>query len=373
MAQPRRTRRRRESLMASGIAVERISGGQPLVAPRGDGWESRVTCNPGAVYLSNTPENATVIEGLLGRDGARDPRAADGIVAVIYSGGACGLAVFTPRCELLKRFAEPVFGPTGDPKDLDCVGLGDPRISRIGDTFYMLYSSWNGSAAYCCMAYSRDLIHWERQGLMPGNINAYQNKDHVLFEQQVDDWHYCLHRPWNLPFEQKDYAIRLARSRSPMVGPWQDCGTILRAFQHPGGAITWLGAGTVPIPLGGSRFLMLYHNGAIFEGGWRRYDGCAAILDFERFSLDRPEDLVTARLESFLVPETPFEKNPRPELRIDIVFPTGSYVFGEELYIIYGAGDTYCCAARVNKNALVEAVERAGLENSARNELPDFY
>ena len=31
--------------------------------------------------------------------------------------------------------------------------------------------------------------------------------------------------------------------------------------------------------------------------------------------------------------------------------------------MVYGAGDVYGCAARVNRNVLVEAVERCGLEN----------
>ncbi len=346
----------------TAVKIERLKGGKPILAPEMEWWEKEGATNPGAIYLPNTPDNARIIDGLLGKGAARDARTADGIVAAIFTKHGCQLAVFTPQLDLLKWFDKPLLLPTGDPKDADCAGTCDARVCRICDTFYMLYSSWDGRAAYCCMAYSKDLLNWERQGKMPGNINAYQNKDHVLFEQQIDGWHYCLHRPWEFPFEQKDYVIRLARSRSPM-GPWQDCGTILRAFQHPKGAVTWLGAGSVPLPLGGTRFLMIYHNGTIFQDGWRRYDGCAAILDFARFSLDRPEDIVEARLESFLVPETRFEKNPRPNLRIDIVFPGGSYFFGEDVYIIYGAGDMYGCAARVNKNALIEAIRRSGLRN----------
>jgi hypothetical protein len=156
------------------------------MAPEMEWWEREGATNPGAIYLANTPDKAPLIDGLLGKGAARDPRTADGIVAAIFTKGGCCLAVFTPRCDLLKWFAEPLIQPTGDPKDVDCAGTGDARVCRIGDTFYMLYSSWNGQAAYCCLAYSRDLIHWERQGKMPGNINVYQNKDHVLFEEQVD-------------------------------------------------------------------------------------------------------------------------------------------------------------------------------------------
>lgn len=349
----------------TSVQIERLNGGEPILAPQGDGWESTGTGNPGCIYIPGTSDNKPLIEKLLGQE----PRAVDGIVAVIYTGcgaripgvcsSACGLAVFTPRLELIKRFPEPILYSSGNPDEVDGCGMGDVRISRIDGTFYMLYSSWNGKEAYCCMAYSNDLLTWKRQGKMPGNINVYQNKDHVLFEQTIDGWHYCLHRPWSFPFEQKDYAIRLARSRSPM-GPWQDCGTIMRALQHPKMAITWLGAGTVPIPLDGKRFLMIYHNGIMFEDGWREYDGSAAILDFNNFSLDRPENLVQAQLESFFVPETRAEKNPKESLRIDIVFPMGSYVLGDDIYIVYGAGDIYGCAARVNKDELVKAVETAG-------------
>jgi predicted GH43/DUF377 family glycosyl hydrolase len=273
--------------------------------------------------------------------------------------------------ELLKRFPEPILYPSSNPADVDCHGVEDARINRIGGTFYLCYCGYDGREGYACMARSRDLLHWEKLGKMPGNINAYQNKDHVLFDQEIDGWYWCLHRPWAAPFEQKDYAIRLARAKSPL-GPWQDCGVILRAFQHPRRLITWLGGGSPPIALGGNRFLMIYHNGCIFEDNWRQYNACAAILNFNRWTPDRPEDLVEARLEDFFVPETPFEINEDPRLLIRIVFPVGSYCFHDDIHIIYGAGDVCGCAARVNKNALVQAVENAGLGSPHQARIPQF-
>ena len=46
---------------------------------------------------------------------------------------------------------------------------------------------------------------------------------------------------------------------------------------------------------------------------------------------------------------------------------SGTYVFGEHIYMVYGAGDMYGCGARVNKKELVEAVERSGLESPRKD------
>jgi beta-1,2-mannobiose phosphorylase / 1,2-beta-oligomannan phosphorylase len=145
---------------------------------------------------------------------------------------------------------------------------------------------------------------------------------------------------------------------------------ILRAFQHPDRHITWLGGGSPPIALGGNRFLMIYHNGRILADGWREYNACAAILNFDRWNPDRPDNLVEARLEDFFVPETPYETN--ESTRIRIVFPVGSYAFGEDIHVVYGAGDVHSCAARVNRNALVQSVEESGLGNKHHERIPQF-
>ena len=83
----------------------------------------------------------------------------------------------------------------------------------------------------------------------------------------------------------------------------------------------------------------------------------AAIFNFQNFSPDNPAGIVEKRLEHLMVPETDYEKN--SSMSIDIGFPEGSYEYRGEIYIIYGAGDVYVSAAKVNKKILLGYLEKS--------------
>ncbi len=54
-------------------------------------------------------------------------------------------------------------------------GCEDPRIVQTGDSLYVLaYTSWNYKVARLSIAFSRDLIHWEKKG--PAFAKAYEGK-----------------------------------------------------------------------------------------------------------------------------------------------------------------------------------------------------
>src|SRR5579884_3525382 len=45
-------------------------------------------------------------------------------------------------------------------------GLEDPRIVKIGGTYYLTYTGYDLHSAQLCLATSRDLVHWERKGVI---------------------------------------------------------------------------------------------------------------------------------------------------------------------------------------------------------------
>lgn len=45
-------------------------------------------------------------------------------------------------------------------------GVEDPRLVRIGDVYYLTYTGYNKRDAQLCLATSRDLIHWRREGVI---------------------------------------------------------------------------------------------------------------------------------------------------------------------------------------------------------------
>jgi len=352
-----------------GVPIKRLNGGKPILAPTGNWWEDGATFNPAALYLKRSAINDPIIKKLIPQENIDEPKLKDGIVAVFYraqpnedpdypfSRSFIGLALFTPELELLERYPEPVIVPEGS-KGYDYVGVEDARITRIVNTFYALYCGFDGKNMKVCMAISEDLINWEKLGLLRGNMNSLNNKDAVLFPEKIQGRYFMLHRP--MVGKVSDFSMHLAMSDSP-AGVWKDCGMVLHSFNNPLYRDSWVGAGSVPIPLGDKRFLVFYHTGNYLKSGKREYDMDAAIFNFQNFSPDNPAGIVEKRLEHLMVPETDWEKN--SETSLDIVFPEGSYEYHDEIYIVYGAGDVYVSAAWVNKKTLLRYLEKSDNAN----------
>lgn len=380
------------NLRPHGIPVERLHGGHPILRPNGNWWESGVTFNPAAVFLERSATNDPIIGKLLQRVPLTDPRVRDGVVAVHYRArplkdpyckwnrSFIGLAVYTPTLELLLRWEEPVFTPNEDPNSPDHLGVEDPRITRIDGVFYMVYcgvaKSPRADAApsdldftvegYLCIAKSHDLIHWQRMGTPPGELQVVHNKDGVLFPGKFEGYHWLLHRPVD-PETEAVKAIQLARSRS-LAGPWEECGVIIEASPNPFVRKTWVGAGSVPIALDNEgRYLLIYHTGNWLNERDREYDVDAAIVDLSRWTRLNPSAVLERRIDRIMVPESPHElAAPVADSVGNVLFPCGSYEFGSDIYIVYGAADTYVLAARVQKQALLKALQETGHATTPR-------
>jgi len=359
-----------------GLPVERLHGGRPVIAPTGHWWEDGVTFNTAAVYLPRSAEHDPLIAGLLGEGTLNDPRLRDGVIAAHYRArprrdldfgwnrSFTGLMLFTPDTTcVLERHPEPVISPEPHAEGCDHLGVEDPRITEIEGAFYaaycgVAYTGRHGSwKANVCLARSRDLFCWEKLGPVEGTLNDMSNKDAVLFPERVDGHYLMLHRPMVGPIGT--WAMCLAMCES-LTGVWRDCGAVLRAVPEPSRRDNWVGAGSVPIPLGGRRYLVIFHTGRIQHGGRREYDLDAAIFNFADFDPDRPERVVESRLDRIMVPETETEVDgPYPDSVANVLFTCGSYLYRDDLYILYGGGDTYVLAARVKLATLLEELEKA--------------
>ena len=127
---------------------------QPILAPEGQGFESAGVFNPAVV-----------------QDGDRFVmlyRAQDknGTSRLGYATSSDGVH-FTRR-------AQPVFVPQAAyEKD---GGVEDPRLVKIGATWYLTYTGYNKRDAQLCLATSSDLVHWQRRGIL---LPAYKGKWNV--------------------------------------------------------------------------------------------------------------------------------------------------------------------------------------------------
>jgi predicted GH43/DUF377 family glycosyl hydrolase len=126
------------------------SAHNPILEPRGDGWESANLYNPAALVV----DDEVVLlyrahgEDLVSRIGIA--RSADGVA-------------FT-------RGDEPVLVPE---HDYEAAGCEDPRIVRIDGTFYLTYTGFSGSSAQLCLATSKDLRTWDKHGPLFPEFNTW--------------------------------------------------------------------------------------------------------------------------------------------------------------------------------------------------------
>jgi beta-1,2-mannobiose phosphorylase / 1,2-beta-oligomannan phosphorylase len=348
--------------------IERLNDGEPIIAPTDLPWEDGVTFNSAALLLEGS-ERERLGPILLGDADAGD----DPLVVVHYRArpmrdegyalnrSYVGLAVFTPAFELLRRYDTPIVSPEEDALGFDALGVEDPRITRIGDAYYMVYCgvaprAEGGWTAQVCIARSSDLLAWEKLGPSDAAVNFVNNKDGVLFPDLHEGRYVLLHRP--MSGAPAEYKIELAVADTA-AGPWTNYGGVLGSIDCPECEESWVGAGSVPIALGNGRYLVIFHTGNRLPDGERAYQLDVAIFDMGRLDASNPTAIVTHRLDRIMLPETPREIDaPYADSVGNVVFACGSYEHGDHIYIVYGGGDTYILAARVDRHALIAAVER---------------
>ncbi len=156
-------------------AWQRVSE-TPVISPQGEGWESAGTFNPAVIVR-------------------------DGKIVMLYraqdKGGTSrlGYAESTDGIHYTRR-SEPVLSPDRDfEKD---GGVEDPRLVQFGDTYYLTYTGYNKRDAQLCLATSKDLIHWERRGVIlpayKGRWNVRWTKSGAIVPEKIQGkyWMYFL-------------------------------------------------------------------------------------------------------------------------------------------------------------------------------------
>jgi predicted GH43/DUF377 family glycosyl hydrolase len=153
----------------------RISA-EPIMRPRGDGFESVGIFNPAVVKRGD--EFIMLYR-------AQDKK---GTSRIGYATSSEGIH-FNPR-------ANPVMEPATE-YELDG-GVEDPRLVKINDNYYLTYTGYNKKDAQLCLATSRDLVHWQRQGVIlpayKGRWNVGWTKSGAIVSQKINGkyWMYFM-------------------------------------------------------------------------------------------------------------------------------------------------------------------------------------
>jgi predicted GH43/DUF377 family glycosyl hydrolase len=343
--------------------IERLNQGQPILRKvENHPWENRVVFNPGAVLVEDRPTLDRVIGSLPFDRSTRESLRVHGALCFLlyraqgaptpeydYRRSSIGLAVLTPALKLLARHSDPIIKPDNAFEDL---GVEDPRITRIGERFYMFYCGYSTgpekNRMRIALASSVDLIHWEKHGLLKGKFNEIDNKNGMLFPLRVNNKFLMLHRP----IEGKDaLSIHLAEA-DDILGEWTSCGKIMSPIPNPEFKDVWIGGGAPPLPLPGGRFLLLYHMGNRKSDGKVEYDFGIAVGDPAR------EEFIVRRDQPLLRPGTPSETIGDADLGVNnVVFICAAHFFEEDLYFPYAGADSVVLGGCIRRADLLRYVE----------------
>jgi len=204
----------------------------------------------------------------------------------------------------------------------------DPRVCRIGDTYYVTWcNGYHGPTIG--IARTKDFKHFEQMdnAFLPCNRNG------VLFPRKINGKFAMLSRPSDMghtPFGDIFY------SQSPDMIHWGH-----HRFVMGKGGQWWqstkVGAG--PIPIETTEGWLLFYHGVITQCNGYVYSMGAALLD-----RDEPWRVKLRSNQHLLAPEMSYENC---GFVPNVVFPCAALSDAPtgRLAIYYGAADTYTCVA----------------------------
>lgn len=303
-----------------------------------------------------------------------------------------GYCRFDGPLTLAERSAEPVFPPV---YIYEIHGVEDPRITKIDDLYYMTYVAYDGINAFGALAVSKDLKVFKRKGIItpkfilneftnlirrhlhnPGiarilSFNVERNyplaetlkenlfvwdKNVVLFPKKINGKFVGLHRLFPsiqiFSFEKKkDLTEEYWKDNLKNLSDYL---VMEPEFEHESSHI---GPGAPPIETPDG-WLLIYHAAEKREKGLV-YHACAALLD-----LNDPKKVIARLKRPLITPSEHYEKHGYVNY---VVFPTGTAIFDDRLYIYYGAADDKIAAASLNLNDLLNELKKNSHEDATKN------
>ncbi len=307
----------------------------PIIAPReGYKWEANGTFNPAAVYEGG---RVHILYRAMSDDNTSTVgyASSEDAVHVDIRGSE---PIYVPREAFEKKLV-----PGGNS------GCEDPRITKIGGVFYMLYTAFDGKGpprvaltSISAEDFTAQKWNWAKPVLIspPGM----DDKDAALFPRKVKGKYAFLHRLGSDIWI--DFADDLNFDGSTkFLG-----GKILMRPRDT----TWDSrriGGTSP-PIETEYGWLLFYNGISKRTG--HYNVRAALLD-----LEDPETILYRTHDPLLEPTMPYEKE---GVVANGVFPCGAVMIKGQLYVYYGGADRYVAVAAIDMKVIVKGLAReAGL------------
>lgn len=216
----------------------------------------------------------------------------------------------------------------------EAYGLEDPRITRLGDTYYVVYKGVAPTGITQCLASTKDFSTWKKHGI----IFAPENMDAMIFPEKVRGEYVALHRPQPKMMGQPNMWI----AYSDDLLHWGE-----HKFLMGCSSGTWeggrIGGGAVPF-LTDRGWLEIYHAATPDD----RYCLGGVLLDAEY-----PERVLAKSPHPILEPEAPYETS---GFKANVVFSCGATVQDDTVSIYYGASDEVMAAADMSVTEILDSL-----------------
>jgi predicted GH43/DUF377 family glycosyl hydrolase len=287
----------------------------PILSPQGTTWESAGTFNPAVIRVpGKSGTNATPGKFVM-LYRAQD---ASGTSRLGYAESHDGIH-FT-------RHPQPVLSPETD-YERDG-GVEDPRLQKIGDIYYLTYTGYNKKDAQLCLATSKDLLHWERKGVIlpayQGHWNVGWTKSGAILLERIDGkyWMYWLGTA-------ADKTDQMGLSYSTDLLHWTEATDVPVLPRRPGQFDSRV-VEPGPPPILTPRGIVLVYNGADDHLVYR-----TAIAVFDRTD---PRKLISRSDHPVFAPEKDWEKIGQVP---NVIFIEGMVQLSNRYLFYYGAADKY--------------------------------
>lgn len=253
------------------------------------------------------------------RDSRTITRGKDGNANVVYLTSLSHIRIARSKDGVnFKLDEKPTIMPSGKE---ECWGIEDPRITRIGEDYYINYTSVSPNGAGTSLIYTKDFKTFERKGM----IFLPENKDVAIFPEKIGGKYVAFNRPVPRGIGNPDMWI----SRSDNLIHWGEHKHFLSVSQD-GWDNGRIGGGTQPIKTE-KGWLEIYHA----ADKNNRYCLGALLLDEKE-----PSHIIAKSEEPLMSPEVGYEKNGFFD---NVIFACGCLLEGDTVIIYYGAADDKIC------------------------------
>ena len=284
----------------------------PIISPQGNAWEAAGTFNPAVVVHHG---KFVMLYRAQDKDGTSRLGHAESSDGIHFS-----------------RRSQPVLSPEAAyEKD---GGVEDPRLVKFGDTYYLTYTGYNKKDAQLCLATSKDLLHWQRQGVIlpayKGHWNVGWTKSGAIVPEKINGryWMYFLGT-------SADKTDQMGLASSTDLIHWTEATAVPVLPRRPGQFDSRV-VEPGPPPIVTQDGIVMVYNAADDKLVYR-----TAVAVFDRRD---PRRLLWRSGGPVFSPETDWERIGQVP---NVVFVEGMATVGKNYYFYYGAADKYIGVAEV--------------------------